>query len=74
MAGMSMPRQPSPLVALTSPVLGTLLVLATLALAAWSVSRCHIRAKLVGDSATPVLGLGCGLAVNVTTVYMLVAR
>ena len=74
MAGMSMPGQPSPLAVLTSPVLGTVLVLVTVALAAWSVGRWRIRVELVGDSVTPVLGLGCGLAVNVTTVCMLVAR
>jgi hypothetical protein len=73
MAGAPMPGRPSPLAVLTSPVLGTLLVLATVALTAWSAHRWHLTAERAGDSVAPMLGFGCGLAVNITTVCMLVA-
>jgi hypothetical protein len=73
MPGMSAPGHSSPLAMLASPVMAGALVLATVALAAWTVSRRPLRAEFGRDSAASALGIGCGLAVNVTTVYMLVA-
>jgi hypothetical protein len=73
MDGMSAHGHSSPLAMLASPVVAGALVLATVALAAWTVSRRPLRAEFGGNSAACALGIGCGLAVNVTTVYMLVA-
>ncbi|MDT5182076.1 MAG: hypothetical protein QOI29_234 [Mycobacterium sp.] len=72
MDGMSAHGHSSPLTLLASPVMAGALVLGTVALAAWTVSRRPLRAQFGGNSAASALGIGCGLAVNFTTVYMLV--
>jgi Domain of unknown function (DUF5134) len=65
-SGMSMPATASPV---PSPLLAGLLAVATLGVAGWTV----MRARTTGASVRPALTVGCQLAMNATTVYMLVA-
>jgi hypothetical protein len=67
MSGMSM-SGPSALSAFVSPI-RVIVVVATVVLCGWTIARMRGRAADAG----PALGLGCQLAVNVTTIYMLLA-
>jgi hypothetical protein len=69
MNGMSMSGVgPSVLSPLSSPVLRVIVIGATVALCGWTFARMRARCADAG----PALGLGCQLAVNATTIYMLV--
>jgi hypothetical protein len=70
MSGMSMSGAgPSSLTTFSSPLARLIAVVAVLGLCAWTIAR--VRGRCV--DAGPALGVGCQLAVNVTTIYMLVA-
>jgi hypothetical protein len=68
-SGPAMAGMPRSAVRVPSAALGAALVIATLAVAAWTV----LRARAVRCAETPALNTGCQLAMNVTTVYMLMA-
>jgi hypothetical protein len=73
MAGRSMPDPPSGLVSV-SPELRSVLVVATVAVAGWTVARVRTAARALGARPTVArVGTGCQLVVSATTVYMLLS-
>lgn len=68
-ASTSMPGMAMPSASLLSPVIAGALLVATLGVAAWTVTR----PVAVGLPSRPALAAGCQLAMNAATVYMLVA-
>ncbi len=70
MNGMSMGTSVSPaLSAFSSPILRLVVIVAIAGLCAWTVARHRAHAP----SAGPAMGVGCQLAVNATTIFMLIA-
>jgi hypothetical protein len=69
MSGMSMAGSgSSAFSALSSPALRLIVIVVIVGLCAWTLARQREHSVATG----PVLGVGCQLAVNATTIYMLI--
>jgi hypothetical protein len=64
MVGMSMSGSPTA----SSPVLRLVVIAAIAGLCGWTIVRLRVRSMEAG----PAMGVGCQLAVNATTIYMLI--